>query len=128
RPIELVLVSAAFLWGCGPPRNAPVVRPAELTDPALFEQPVWIAFEEGDELPVYVDASGPTFELEAPPLTLKIRKRVFVLIGDGPPRLSFDREHFVDGGGSFMFGIGNSKERGPHISLVVRHHGGADPP
>jgi hypothetical protein len=40
------------------------------------------------------------------------------------PRLSYDRKTFLDGGGSFAFGIGNSKERGPHVNVVVRHEAG----
>jgi hypothetical protein len=127
RLVWVMVLFGGLLAGCGPPRNAPVVRPAQITDPAQLEGPLWIAFEEGDELPVFLDVSGPTFELEAPTLVLKIRRRVYLLIGDGKPRLSFDRETFLDGGGSFALGIGNSKERGPHVNVIIRHHGGASP-
>jgi len=120
----MMALAIPTMVGCGPPKNAPVVRPAQMTDPALFEQPVWIAFKAGDELPVYVDLGGPLWEIEAPkPLTMKIHQDVFLLLGDGMPRLSYDRETFIDGGGSFSFGIGNSKKLGPHIRIVVRHLG-----
>jgi hypothetical protein len=42
----------------------------------------------------------------------------------GRPEISFDRETVVGGGGSFGFGIGNSKKRGPHVNVTVRHRGG----
>lgn len=120
------LLAAALLLGCGLPKNAPVVRPADMKDPKVFEEPVWIAFEAGDELPVYVDVEGPLFVMKPPaPLTVKVKKSFYLLIGDGRPRMSFDRQTLLEPGGSFGFGIGNSKARGPHVNIVVRH--GATP-
>lgn len=124
RLIAFVPLLVLLLMGCGgAPPNAPVVRPGEMRSAEQFAEPVWIAFEPGDVLPVYVDVEGVVFEMKSPPvLELKVHKRVYLLVGDGPPKLSYDRKTFItDGKSSFGFGIGNSKVRGPHVNVVVRH-------
>ncbi len=118
-----VLLFGLWLCACGgPPKDAPVYHPASLTDPKAFASPFWLLLEEGDELPVHVDVEGPLFVMKPPePLVVRVKKTFYLLIGDGKPRISFDRRTFADGGGSFSFAIGNSVERGPHISVVIRH-------
>lgn len=116
------------LTGCSTvPTQAPVVRPGQMATagPDLTGSPFWIAFEPGDEVPVFIDVASPVLEARpAEPVIVKIKRRFFLLIGDGMPRISYDRRELVDGHGSFRFGITATKERGTSAEISVRHEDG----
>ena len=130
RLSTLGLSFALVLLGCGPPAGAPVYRLADLSPSKSLDGPMWIAFQAGDEVPLHLDVDGALFSVHPDkPLMVKVKKSFFLLVGDGRPRVSFDRETFAPGGGSFGFSLGNSKERGPHAAVTVRMHpdGGSAP-
>jgi hypothetical protein len=99
-----------------------VFRPKDLARTASLNGPFWLSFEAGEEIPLYADIAGPLFELHPKkPVTIRIKRSFFLLLGDGRPRISLDRRTLLDGGGSFRFGVGASKERGTFAEVVVRH-------
>ncbi len=122
------LLAALLLAACGAPAEVPVLTPAQLK-PEAIDGPFWVSFEAGEQLPVHVDVSSALFVLKPEqPLKVTVTRSFYLLIGDGPPRLSLDRKTFLDGGGSFRFGVGNSKSRGPHIDIGVHLQGGEPEP
>lgn len=114
---------ALMLTACTSSYNAPHVRLAQLDDHAgalSRGEPLWIAFEPGDELPLYFRLSGSLVESSGEPLTLRVKRRFFVLIGDGMPKISFDGTHVADlPPGSFQIGLGKSKELGEHAQVGI---------
>lgn len=124
KPLSMLAIALSLVMlGCGPPAGAPVYRLADLSPSTSLDGPTWIAFVAGDEVPLHLDVDGALFSVRPDkPLTVTVKKSFFLLIGDGRPRVSFDRETFAPGGGSFGFQLGNSKERGPHAAVTVRMH------
>jgi hypothetical protein len=121
------ILFAAALCGCGAAPQAPVVRVDRMGAELASGEPVWIAFEPGDVVPLYFHAGGALFETEArDPMRIKVKRRFYLLLNDGTPRISFDRETFADGGGSFRFGLGRSKERGHFAEIEIHHAPGTE--
>lgn len=119
----LLLAVAPFAFGCTSTYVAPVVKLADMKEvaPALERgEAVWVEFEPGEEFPFFVSADGALFETRGAPLTVRVKKRFFVLLGDGMPKLSYDGVHVADlPPGSFGVGFGVSKEVGPHATARV---------
>ena len=120
----------ALTTGCAAvPSDAPVVTPAGLTAELVERGPFWIEFAEGETLPVYVRVEGPLFEMKPPaPLEVKVKKRFYLLVGDGPPRLSEDRQTWAPRGGRFGFHLANTEEKGPHATVTVEMGEDLPPP
>jgi hypothetical protein len=118
-----VAVLTLTLAACTSSYDAPRVRLAQIDQHAGALQrgePLWVVFEPGDELPLYVSVRGALVETSGEPLTLRVKRRFFVLLGDGMPRISFDGVHVADlPPGSFHIGLGKSKELGEHVQVGV---------
>ena len=89
-----------------------------------FDQPLILAFEPGDRLPIVLDFEDESFELdpESPALALVAKQHCYVRIDDRGMRASTDPNKFDETPqepGSFFFGFSH-RDTGPSLQLRVR--------
>jgi hypothetical protein len=114
--VTLGLSGAAL--GCGPsmPNVAPV-RLANVGGPVTF--PMVIEFQEGDRIPLEAAITGElvTTEPSAQPAMLVVKRHFYLVIVDGKMLVSLDGKTIAKSKGSFQFGVGVDKEKGPKATL-----------
>ena len=112
RPI-LLLSLALLSSACGAAAaDAPRVPLSELgaRGAELARAPFWLVLEPGDTLPIDLAVDGPLVDSEpGATAVLRVKRRFFVLVGDGPPKISLDGVTF-HGGGSLTVGLGVSED------------------
>jgi hypothetical protein len=136
RLVSVLLLACAlgFLPSCAESAvNAPQLRIWELDGPALNRigrgEPVWLAFKKGEKVPLQLLLHGLVQNTEPDrAIMLEVQRDFFLLVSsDDVPRISYDGVHPVKGGGSFRFGISNTKEGGAHVEVeLVLGRGGED--
>jgi hypothetical protein len=117
-----LLLAAALLGaplsGCARMPDVKPVRPAELGPNITL--PLVIEFREGDRLPLELAIGGDLVGMETPGQSpvIVVKQRFFlVLHPSGPPHISLDGKTVGDVQGSFAFGVGANKERGPKATM-----------
>ncbi len=111
---------SALLWGCAPsmPDVAPV-RLATLNGPSTF--PLVIEVQDGDRIPLYAAITGDLVSTEAsaqPPVVVA-KRHFYLVINQGKFLVSLDGKTIAHMRGSFQFGVGVDKEKGPRASLAM---------
>jgi hypothetical protein len=123
KAAALFLPLAALLSGCTPsmPNVAPVrlANLANLASPVTF--PLVIELQEGDRIPLYAAITGDLVSTEpsAQPPMVVVKRHFFLVISEGKMLVSLDGKTIARKTGSFRFGVGVDKEKGPKATLEM---------
>jgi len=129
-PFALALSLTAFTSACGAHAPPPhTFRYAELVQHPesgrhIFEQPIILAFEPGDRLPIHLDFDGELFALEPahPELAFIAKERCYVRIDSSGIHASATPDGFDQkprAPGSFFLGFAHH-DTGPSVEIKVR--------
>lgn len=114
------LALAALLSGCAPsmPNVAPV-RLADMNGSVTF--PLVIELQEGDRIPLNAALTGDLVSTEpsAQPPVVVVKRHFFLVITQGKMLVSLDGKTIAHTTGSFQFGVGVDKEKGPKATLSM---------
>ena len=124
---RILFVALLMVCGCSSllPASARRVRVSELAKLGDLRpsQPILVEFQPGDVVPLKISATGPVLQTppDSPPVVVRVKQRFFLLLGDGPPRISWDGVHFAKrtANNSVAFGLGASANAPIDASLAV---------
>lgn len=120
-PIQsAALFLSALLAGCAPtmPNVAPV-RLADMNGSVTF--PLVIELQEGDRIPLTAALTGDLVGTEpsaAPPVVV-VKRHFFLVITQGKMLVSLDGKTIAHTTGTFQFGVGVEKDKGPKATLTM---------